>query len=327
MEFTVLIPAYKPKYLGDLLVSLAHQTKRPAAIIFSDDSPEQSFSTLLMTKPLRSRVLDLNIKVIPGTRNGAYNNFRNLLQFFINQKESQTELFQLLLDDDVIYPTFYERHLFVHKSLNASCVISRRWTALENGQPFRDPLPLPSVISEHSNRILSLDSDVLFKHTVGERKNWLGEFSNATFRADIAPELIESAMLGINYAGLEDLGGFLKASLHGPVGFINEHLGFFRTSDEQHSANPMGRPLKLAFLAYISLTFIGRNLGKLSNEQVLISLQQICPFILHHYGKEMDMFEICKILPRLAEGSSEAEVEFLRLWDRFIGTPQVIQPL
>jgi hypothetical protein len=318
MEYTVLIPAYKPKYLFDLLVSLRHQTKRPAAIIFSDDSPVQSFATLLEADPLMSIVSDLNIKVIPGPRNGAYNNFRNLLQFYIDQKESKTELFQLLLDDDVIYPTFYERHLLAHQSLNASCVISRRWAALENGQPFRDPLPLPSVIASHSNRLLSLDADVLFKHTVGERKNWLGEFSNTTFRADMASELLESAMLGISYAGLEDLGGFLKASLHGPVGFINEHLGFFRSSAEQHSANPMGRPLKLAFLAYISLTFIGRNLGKLSKDQVLASLQQICPFILHHYGKEMDMFEICQILPLLADGSPEAELKYLQLWDQFI---------
>ena len=315
----MLIPAYKSKYLIELLISLRHQTKRPSEIIFSDDSPDQSFASLLSAEPLFSIISDLNIKVIPGTRNGAYNNFRNLLNFYINQKERKTELFQLLLDDDVIYPTFYERHLVAHKSLNASCVISRRWTALENGQPFRDPLPVPSVISSHSNRILSLDANVLFKYTVGERKNWLGEFSNSTFRADMASELLESAMVGINYMGLEDLGGFLKASLHGPVGFINEHLGFFRNSAEQHSANPMGRPLKLAFLAYISLTLIGRNLGKLSDEQVLESLQQICSFILSHYGNEIDMTEICQILPSLSAGSHDAELKFLRLWDEFTG--------
>ena len=321
MEFTTLIPAYKPKYLFDLLCSLRHQTIKPAAIIFSDDSPDQSFSSLLLSEPLKSVVADLNIQVIPGTKSGGYNNFCNLLKFFLNQQKNRTELFQLLLDDDVIYPTFYERHLVTHQSLNAPCVISRRWTALESGQPFSDPLPLPSVIATHANRILSLDSEVLFKHTVGERKNWLGEFSNTTFRADMATQLLESKMLGISYAGLEDLGGFLKVSLNGPIGFINEHLGFFRNSSEQNSANPMGRPLKLAFLAYIALTFIGRDLGKLSNEQVLLSLEQICPFILHHYGKEIDMTDICKILPTLAQGGREAEIEFLELWTSYVENP------
>ena len=320
MEFTTLVPAYKPKYLFDLLVSLRHQTVKPAAIIFSDDSPDQSFSSSLLSEPLKSIVADLNIQVIPGSRSGAYNNFCNLLQFYINQKENKTALFQLLLDDDVIYPTFYERHLFAHQTLNATCVMSRRWTALENGQPFRDPLPLPTAVASHPNRMLSLDADVLFKHTVGERKNWLGEFSNTTFRADMAPHLLESSMLGISYAGLEDLGGFLKVSLNGPIGFINEHLGFFRNSSEQNSANPMGRPLKLAFLAYIALTFIGRDLGKLSNENVLESLQQICPFILHHYGRELDMFEICQILPHLAEGAKDAELKYLQLWQKFTAT-------
>lgn len=321
MEFTTLIPAYKPKYLIDLLVALRHQTVKPAIIIFSDDSPDQSFSFSLLSEPLKSIVADLNIQVIPGTRSGAYNNFCNLLQFYINQKESRTALFQLLLDDDVIYPTFYERHLFAHQSLNSTCVISRRWTSLENGQPIRDPLPLPSIIASHPNRILSLDAEVLFKQTVGERKNWLGEFSNTTFRADMAHHLLESSMLGISYAGLEDLGGFLKVSLNGPIGFINEHLGFFRNSSEQNSANPMGRPLKLAFLAYIALTFIGRDLGKLSNENVLESLRQICPFILHHYGKEIDMLEICQILPQLADGEKDAELKYMHLWHLFASHP------
>jgi len=321
LKFTTLIPAYKSKYLFDLLCSLRHQTIKPAMIIFSDDSPEQTFSSLLLNEPLKSIVADLNIQVIPGTRSGGYNNFCNLLKFFLNQQETRTELFQLLLDDDVIYPTFYERHLFAHQSLNAPCVISRRWTALENGQPFRDPLPLPSAIAAHPNRILSLDSEILFKHTVGERKNWLGEFSNTTFRADMAPLLLESNMLGISYSGLEDLGGFLKASLHGPIGFINEHLGFFRTSSEQNSSNPMGRPLKLAFLAYIALSFIGRDLGKLSNTQVVESLRQICPFILHHYGKEADMADICRSLPKLVQGGLEAELEFLQLWTCYAETP------
>jgi len=320
MDFTTLVPAYKPKYLFDLLVSLRHQTVKPAGIIFSDDSPDQSFSSLLLSEPLKSIVADLNIQVIPGSRNGAYNNFCNLLQFYINQKESRTALFQLLLDDDVIYPTFYERHLFAHQSLNATCVVSRRWTALENGQPFRDPLPLPIAIASHPSRILSLDADLLFKHTVGERKNWLGEFSNTTFRADMAPYLLERSMLGISYAGLEDLGGFLKVSLNGSIGFINEHLGFFRNSSEQHSANPMGRPLKLAFLAYLALTFIGRDLGKFSDENVLESLQQICPFILHHYGGEIDMLEICQILPQLAEGAKDSELKYLQLWQKFTAT-------
>ncbi len=322
MEFTTLIPAYKPKYLFDLLVSLRNQTVKPSTIIFSDDSPDQSFSNTLLSEPLKNIVTDLNIKVIQGSRNGAYNNFCNLLKFFINQNENKSGFFQLLLDDDVIYPTFYERHFFAHQSLDATCVISRRWTALENGQPFRDPLPLPTVIASHPNRILSIDAEVLFKHTVGERKNWLGEFSNATFRADMAPQLLESSMLGISYAGLEDLGGFLKVSLNGQIGFINEHLGFFRNSSEQNSADPMGRPLKLAFLAYISLTFIGRDLGKLSGEQVSENLHQICPFILHHYGKEKDMHEICQILPQLEEGGADAEVNYLKLWHKFVNSPK-----
>lgn len=318
MQFTTLIPAYKPKYLIDLLVSLRNQTVKPSSIIFSDDSPNQAFSTSLLSQEFKEIVTDLNIHVIAGTRNGAYNNFRNLINFFINQKENKTTLFHILLDDDIVYPTFYERHLLTHQSLNAPCVISRRWTSLENGQPFRDPLPIPSSIASHPNRILSLDSELLFKYTVGEGKNWLGEFSNTTFRAETASQLLDTSMLGISFDGLEDLGGFLKVSLNGPIGFINEHLGFFRNSNEQNSANPMGRPLKLAFLAYIALIFIGRDLKKLTSSEVKTILQQICAFILHHYGKEADMIEICKFLPNLPDGGPELETAYLMEWAKYV---------
>ncbi len=90
--------------------------------------------------------------------------------------------------------------------------------------------------------MLAIETDVLFVHTVGRSSNWLGEFSNTTFRRAMALELVDTSMAGISFAGLEDLGAFLKAGLHGPIGFINDHLGYFRLSAEQNSANPWPSP-------------------------------------------------------------------------------------
>ncbi len=317
MKITTLIPAYKPNYLFDLLISLKNQTVKPYKIIFSDDSPNQEFEGIFSSNNFKELVENLNIEVIKGPQDGAYNNFRNLLHYYNLDASNRTELFHILLDDDILYPTFYERHIFAHLQLRATCVVSRRWTALESGQPFRDSLPLPEAIASHPNRILSLDSDLLFKHTVGEGKNWLGEFSNASFRADMVNELDQSAMVGISYKGLEDLGGILKASMAGSVGFINEHLGAFRTSPIQHSANPMGRPLKLAFLAYVALTIIGRNLGKLTDEVATQALNRIAQFITQNYGHESDMSDFCALMPGIAESQVTTELEFLQLWEDF----------
>lgn len=60
MQVTTLVPAYKPKYLFELLSSLRHQTVKPAAIVFSDDSADQAFVRLLEAKPLKSTIADLD---------------------------------------------------------------------------------------------------------------------------------------------------------------------------------------------------------------------------------------------------------------------------
>ncbi|MET0518433.1 MAG: glycosyltransferase family A protein, partial [Burkholderiaceae bacterium] len=189
MQFTTLVPAYKPKYLVELLTALRHQTVKPARVIISDDSPDQAFIAALNSEPIRSTVADLNIEVVPGPRSGAYNNFRHLLQLY----GGQTELFHLLLDDDIPYPSFYERHLQAHSQATVQCVVSRRWTALESGLPMRD-LPVPEALSTHPQRLLALDAPMLFAHTAGLSRNWLGEFSNATFRAGMAPALDDPSL-------------------------------------------------------------------------------------------------------------------------------------
>ena len=315
MQITTLVPAYKPKYLLELLSSMRHQVVKPARIIISDDSPQQAFVAALSAEPLKALVADLNVEVVAGPRLGAYGNIRYLMHLY----GKQTALFHILNDDDIPYPDFYERHLQAHAAGSLRAVVSRRWTALESGQPVRDLSP-PDAIHNHPQRMLALDSSILFEHTVGRSANWLGEFSNATFSADMVEEMDDPSLNGICFTGLEDLGAFLKASLHGPVGYINEHLGFFRTSSEQHSANSMGRPLKLAFLAYMALAIAAQRLCQLTTMQCYGILNRVSPFISYHYGSELDLKEICALMPRLAKGDPDAISAFLALWHVYSGS-------
>ncbi|MCU7375596.1 glycosyltransferase family A protein [Paucibacter sp. O1-1] len=315
MQITTLVPAYKPKYLIELLTALRHQTVKPARVIISDDSPDQAFVAALSAEPLKSLVADLAIEVVAGPRSGAYDNFRHLLWLF---RQRPTELFHLLLDDDIPYPSFYERHLLAHSSGQVNVAVSRRWTATESGQPIRD-LPVPEAVASFPQRLLELRAELLFQHTAGRSGNWLGEFSNATFRAAMAEPLDDPSLDGICFTGLEDLGAFLKASVDKPLAFINEHLGFFRTSAAQHSANPMGRPLKLAHLAYLALTLSGRRLGLLSAEAAAQNIAGLAPLIAHRYGAQEDLAALGAVLPALGRGEPGAEAEFLALWQVYSG--------
>jgi hypothetical protein len=312
MQVTTLVPAYKPKYLFELLSSLRHQTVKPAAIVFSDDSPDQAFVRLLEAEPLKSTIADLNVSAIAGPRCGGYNNFRHLLKVW----NRQTELFHFLLDDDIIYPAFYERHLHAHQLGRISCSISRRWTATESGQPIRDP-PVPAAINAHDKRMLALDADVLFATTVALSANWLGEFSNVVLAAEVAEAIDDPRLDSIGYAGLEDVGTFLNASLLAPVAYINDHLGYFRTSAQQNSADPMGRPMKLAHLAWLSLALAARRMGKLTRAQCAACLAALCPRIAQRYAREADMAPFCALMPELAWATPAAEAQFLDAWSAF----------
>jgi glycosyltransferase involved in cell wall biosynthesis len=314
VNITTLVPAYKPKYLPELLTALLNQTVKPERIIISDDSPDQAFMAALTTGPLGSARRELNISVIPGPRSGAYNNFRRLLQAW----NGQTELFHFLLDDDIIYPAFYERHLAAHVKASFGCSISRRWTALESGQPVGQ-LTVPSAVTIHSERMMAIGADAMFGTTIPQYTNWFGEFSNVVFAARLADMVHEPYMDSICYTGLEDLGAFLNASRRGPVAWINDYLGFFRRGPLQHSFDPMGRSMKLAHLAWFALAIAGRRVSRLNPAQVAECFTRLGAAVLKGYAHEADMAPFREVISGLMSGQASAEDRFVEIWHAYLG--------
>lgn len=325
MKITTVVPAYKPKYLVELLSSLLHQSVRPHRVILSDDSPDQAFVSMLGSQPLAGLVQGLNVEVVEGPRRGAFANWRHALATY----GGDTELFHMLCDDDVVYPGFYEAHLNAHAQGHFAATISRRWTARENGQPLRD-LPVPPAVAGHTQRLLALDAGVLFATTCARGTNWLGEVSNTVFRAERARHIMDPQVDGIAYLGMEDIGSFLCCTLTQPVCLINDHLGFFRTSAEQASSQHFGRPLKLAHLAYIALSVIGRNAGHLDETQLRHCVLSVGSSVLQHYAMQDDMQAVNAVLRDWIGGSTSAEPRFLQAWHDYAGYPfaaEVAAPL
>ncbi len=310
MKITTLIPAYKEKYLYELLAALIQQTVPPDRVIFSDDSSNQIFMELLSAEPLKSLVAHLNVEVIAGPRKGAYANVCHIIRNF----SRDTELVHVLCDDDIIYPQFYERHLHAHNHGVFSSTISGRWTANEVGQPLKKGLSVPDFIKYHPNRNISIDSNIIFSSTVGQSRNWLGEVSNTVYRAEFAEKMLTCELNGISYSGLEDLGSFLEGTLALPLCYINEQLGFMRQNSGQNSTQHFGPPLKLAFLAYIALAIAGKRIDKLTEQMVSDTISIVGSNILWHYRNEIDMAEYCKLMPSLIAGSEGAEDQFLNVW-------------
>ena len=312
MKITTLIPAYKTKYIPELLIALRHQTILSNKIIISDDSPNGEFRDTLYSETVSPLLQGLDISLHEGPRNGAFENFKHLTRLW----NGSSDLFHILLDDDVIYPEFYERHLSAHASGNFSCSISRRWEANEAGQPISSQ-PVPLAVAGNMNRMLALEDDVAFMATVAECKNWLGEFSNAVFRAEHHDLILTPRLGSVSYAGLWDLGAFLAASTRQPLCYILDHLGYFRKGPDQNSAQANSPLMKGAVLGYVALAIAGQQLGKLTAQQASNCFAGISGAIAYWYASQEDMAEFRQLMPELAAMHKGSEERFLKLWNEF----------
>ncbi len=312
MNITTLIPAYKPKYLVELLSSLRYQTRPTQRILISDDSPNGEFRHELYSERIKPLMEGLNVEFFEGPRNGAYENFKHLLRLW----GGSSDLVHLMLDDDVVYPEFYERHLLAHASAKLSCTISPRWVANEDGILLSGQSP-PTAVRDAQDRILALDSDVVFMTTVAECKNWFGEFSNTVMRADTCELLLKPEIGGVSYAGLWDLGYFLAASMRSPIGYLQDHLGYFRTGGTGNSSKVFGPFLKAGILGYAALAMGGQRVGKLSHEQALKCYGTIASVVNQYYAQQEDMQVFCRVLPQLAASIPGAEDSFMQAWANF----------
>ncbi len=313
MNITTLIPAYKTKYIVDLLNSLRLQTVAAQQIIISDDSPHGEFREVLYSEPYRPLLAGLNIEFVEGPRNGPYENLKQL----VRMGAGRSEIVHVLLDDDVIYPEFYERHLVAHASGDFSCAVSRRWSANETGQPTRGQ-PVPQAIASHASRLVSLTDELIFLTAVAPCNNWFGEFSNATFRDDCCELLLTPSLGDVSYAGLWDLGAFVAASMRRPLCHIQDHLGFFRIGPGQNSSNLNSPMMKGAHLGYVALALGGCRTGRLDEALVRKCSATVLQALDARYAAEPDMVPFRTVLSALVAGQAGAETQFIETWQAFL---------
>jgi hypothetical protein len=312
MQIATLIPAFKPQYLPELLLALRQQTVKPASIVFSDDTPDGRYRDRLMSAELAPLRDGLPIECVIGPRQGAWVNTLALLERW----NGSTELMHLLLDDDVPYPVFYERHLAAHATADLSCSISARWTANEVGQPL-SMLPIPAAVVGHPNRALSLDASLVFGTTVAHCRNWFGEFSNAVFRGDIAQRLQRPEIGGVSYSGLWDLGAFLAASEVRPLAYLQDPLGYFRTSTGSNSSQVFGPYVKGAHIGYAALALGGERAGRLAPDTARQVYATMSVALQQRFGTQDDVMAFVPVLARMAEAVPDAPEAFVALWSAF----------
>lgn len=316
MKLATLIPAYKVGFVRQLIKSIVSQTIQPNLVLISDDSPEGIFEKAFTAYLSESGIKDLNIKFIQGPRTkSAYDNLKNLIINLSNESDSY-DLVHIFLDDDVIFPTFYENHHKAHYSGDFSCSISARWIADEEGFPNRE-FPLPEFVANFPERSFYIEKEALFLSTLSKPGNWLGELSNTVIRKKFLSLLLDPSIADISYAGLWDLGGFLKLGIERPVCFINDHLGFFRRCDGEQNSGKI-EYVKCAVIAFAALALASVKIGILNHNQILNCIERIEERLPLFQSDDENIAEMIATMPRLKGNEANSYDDFIRIWHKVL---------
>lgn len=307
---TTLIPAYKPTFIDELLHSLVTQTYKQFKVIVSDDSPDGIVTQVIQSKQLSQLTQQLNLTVIKGPKQGGYSNIFNLVRNYANS----SDYFHILLDDDVIYPTFYETHIREHQKSHALFSVSARWNANKQGQPFA--LTMDYVTNKAFEQDFSAAS--IANHLVSKGTNKLGEYSHAVYRKEAADLILNPSIHGISYFGIDDMGSFIHASIQQAGIWIPAPLGFFRVHGEQNTQNIQNDTIKCSHYAWIAL-------GIASYEQAWISETQLWALITKIKGKVQMRFSqdrlgitMLNLFNSHSYYSSSFKDAFLALWNAYL---------
>lgn len=314
MSVVTLIPAYKHRYFERTINSVLQQYVKPSRILISDDSPDGLLTRLFSEQlhEVKNRI-GLEMEIIPGPRKGPYLNILHLLR---NVRESE-KLVHFLFDDDVIFPGFYEHHIYSHEVFDrAQVTLSKRTYINEMDSQIRG-YGCPEFLTKTNKRFIPLFADFLYKTVVPITHNWLGEFSNSVFKRDIILELIDLKFSGVSYFGLGDLGAFLQASEKpGGILLINDYLGSFRMAPGSSTTNRNSFEFQASIIAWIIISLHAQNSGFISNDEFSQCCTRVKSKLESRGTNETAAFlEILGRLVRREVGSKEL---FLSKWECFL---------
>lgn len=308
---TTLVPAFKPEFFGPLLTCLAQQSRRPARVVISDDTPEGDFSAAARrNEDIRSALGRINGVILKGPRRGYHENVRFLLAEYRTQA---TEFFHILLDDDAIMPSFYSDHLEAHDARRAICCVSRRVIGFETG---RMVLPdLPFALQELRPGLARVDLEQMVRSFIIEGKpNWLGELSCMTLRRgflDLEPDF--NSLGGIGLEGSNDICTLLKSAIHGEVICLTEPKGMFRQNASNISSR-RGYFFSLTRLVYIPIAIVLQRLSHVTRDDVSDIVARVGRRWLSTYGANAIHELICELQEMIPKDYAAFERRALDFW-------------
>lgn len=311
-RITTLIPAYKPAFILETLLALTSQTYPFIDVIVSDDSLDQEITQLINSPTCEQIRRKLNLKILRGPGQGGMSNILHLLGHC-----NDASLIHVLMDDDLIYPKFYEQHVKAHIQKNISVSVSYRWFCNQYGQPM-GVSAIPAWINTEKELLITVDSAKLFDSVIPNCDNWLGEFSNAVFKPSAIRLYARSRLENIAYYGLGDIGALLESSLQGDLAIIKEYLGAFRQHDTQYSSQQNSKVFQCGVIAWVALALGAYRAQKINAEILQLVVLRIGKILEQRYPNDPQIKVFIRCFSMNQASSAEFDLDFNRYWEAFI---------
>ncbi len=314
-----LIPAYKPDYLEALLLSLSTQTYRQFKVIISDDNPSDEVTKTVKQLQLKGLLKGLSVELVAGPKKGGFANIYHLVRTYAQQ----AKFFHILMDDDLIYPTFYETHMRAHASTQAQFSMSARWTASESGQPYLQSMD--ATTSQYFSQ--QFTAQAIAKALIPSCNNKLGEWSHAVFRNSAAETILNPSIANMSYFGLDDIGSFIHAAQAEPGVWIPESLGIFRTNPHQNTGKIENATIKCAHYGWIALALIALEKHWITEAEAWSGISLIRETIRARYAKEALGQQMLAVLDAYPYYQPAFKQAFLSVWNAYLGEIRIAEIL
>jgi hypothetical protein len=306
---TTLIPAFKPDYLGETLLSLRRQSVRDFRVVLSDDSPGGAITEMIRDRRFGAATDGLDLTVVRGPGNARLNHLR-LLDLWAGA----TPFVHLLMDDDVLFPGFYRTHLQALASGPHAISASARWLSQDDSRPAWS-LALPPVVEDSPLRFVPLDAAQLFPSVVPDCRNWIGELSNMLLTADAAARYPRPPAHGLNYYGLLDIGAVLEAAGARSVVFVRDHLSVFRQHAQQTTRGVGSHGHRVAMLVWAAYALHAWHQQRVDAREAVQGISVTVKRCLETYGEaDPVMNEFFAIVQREGKSLAGLHLAFSTFW-------------
>ncbi|CAB3697665.1 glycosyltransferase [Trinickia soli] len=222
---SILIPAYKPEYLGRALLSARQQTFPDIEILVGDDTVDGSLA------PIVAQQNDARIRYF---HHGCQNGLRNSQRLW--ERATGTYV-KWLYDDDILMPESVESLVSALESYpQAALAFHQRVIIDGNDAVIEVPAPLLEV-----GELALIDRSLLVRHMIGLVENFIGEPTNVLLRREYVDGMRVLDYRALKLDFLNDVAMYLNLAERAPLVAVGGYFSGFRRHGAQqsnvHSAN------------------------------------------------------------------------------------------